>query len=74
MLLHAFAHVVQRRPTLTLDLIGEGPQTPDLQHLVSELGLEKRVRFLGAMEPVQVAAALRASDVFVLPSRNETLS
>jgi L-malate glycosyltransferase len=72
-LLHAFARVVQRRPTLTLDLIGEGPQTPDLQRLIAELGIEKRVHVLGAMEPAQVAAALRASDLFVLPSRNETL-
>jgi glycosyltransferase involved in cell wall biosynthesis len=72
-LLHAFARVVKRRSALTLDLIGEGPQTPELQRLISELGLAKRVRVLGAMEPVQVAAALRASDLFVLPSRNETL-
>jgi glycosyltransferase involved in cell wall biosynthesis len=72
-LVRAFARVGRRRPTLMLDLIGDGPQTPDLRRLISELGLEKRVRLLGAMQPAQVAAALRASDLFVLPSRQETL-
>jgi L-malate glycosyltransferase len=72
-LVHAFALVAPRRPKLKLDLIGHGPQTPELQSLISELGVEERVRLLGAMAPAQVAAALRASDLFVLPSRNETL-
>jgi L-malate glycosyltransferase len=72
-LLHAFALLAHDRPSLKLDLVGDGPQTQELRRLTSELGLQGRVRFLGAMEPAQVASALRESDVFVLPSRNETL-
>jgi glycosyltransferase involved in cell wall biosynthesis len=72
-LLRAFATLAGRRPELTLDLVGEGPLTPELEQLAHELGLGERVRFLGSVEPAGVAEVLRSSHVFVLSSRNENL-
>ena len=47
-LLRAFAAVASRRPDLTLDLIGDGPLTGDLQRTAAELDLSARVRFHGS--------------------------
>jgi glycosyltransferase involved in cell wall biosynthesis len=71
-LLRAFRSLVDRRPELTLDLVGEGPLTPDLKRLATDLGLAEHVRFLGPMDPPAVATVLRESHVFVLSSLVET--
>ncbi len=72
-LLRAFAQIAERRPTLTLELIGEGPLTASLKRLAAELGADERVRFTGSAAPAEVAEALRAADVFVLSSLSENL-
>jgi glycosyltransferase involved in cell wall biosynthesis len=72
-LIRAFASLVQERPELTLELIGEGPLTPHLRQTAAELGLGGRVRFTGLAAAPQVAEALRSADVFVLPSLSENL-
>lgn len=53
-------------------LAGDGPYRFLLENLVQELGIEKRVRFLGEVE--DVPAVLREIDIFVLPSVSEGLS
>jgi glycosyltransferase involved in cell wall biosynthesis len=70
-LLHAFAEL--SRPQLTLDLIGDGPETSDLKRLAEDLGVGDRVRFRGRASPPEIAEALRASDVFVLSSHSENM-
>lgn len=52
-------------------LIGDGPEKHVLTALVTRLGLEDRVRFLGARFGVEKQTALRESDLCVLTSRNE---
>jgi glycosyltransferase involved in cell wall biosynthesis len=71
-LLRAFETLVASRPELTLALIGDGPLTPRLRELASDLGLDTRVRFAGPLDSHAVAAALRDSHVFVLASLFET--
>ena len=71
-LLHTFKLLLARHPDLTLDLIGDGPLTPDLKRLAAELELGPRVRFIGPTDPEGVAAILRQSHVFVLSSLVET--
>jgi glycosyltransferase involved in cell wall biosynthesis len=71
-LLRAFAAIAAERPTLKLELIGDGPLTPELQQLAAELGNE-RVSFAGAAKPPEIAARLAASDVFVLSSLSENM-
>jgi L-malate glycosyltransferase len=72
-LLHAFARLVARDPEVTLELIGEGPLTPDLRQLAKGLGLDGRVRFSGIADPPEIADALRASNVYVLSSLSENM-
>jgi glycosyltransferase involved in cell wall biosynthesis len=72
-LLRAFASLVERRGTLTLELIGEGPLTSDLRRLAEELGVTEHVRFVGTATPAQIADALRAADIFVLSSLSENM-
>ncbi|MCL2468682.1 MAG: glycosyltransferase [Alphaproteobacteria bacterium] len=67
-LLHALADL----PGVYLWLAGSGPEERQLRALSRQLGLAKRVRFLGWRE--DRAALLRASDMLVLPSRSEGLS
>jgi glycosyltransferase involved in cell wall biosynthesis len=53
-------------------LAGDGPYRPLLEELTRQLGMEKRVRFLGEIS--DVASVLREIDIFVLPSVSEGLS
>lgn len=57
--------------TARLLIAGAGPLQPELTQLAAQLGLEKRVRFLG-FDP-NVARWMRAADGFVLSSRLEGL-
>lgn len=59
-------------PGVMLVLAGEGPERGRLETLVSELGLGRRVLFLGRRS--DVPELLAVSDVFVLPSLFEGAS
>lgn len=69
-LLDAMSRLQQRGHRLTLVLIGEGPQRPDLERQAQRLGID--VRFLG--HRTDVPAFLARADVVVLPSLEEGLS
>ena len=60
-------------PEATLDIVGEGPEREPLERLATELGVADRVRLLGARSREEVAEAMRAADIFVLPSFHENL-
>jgi glycosyltransferase involved in cell wall biosynthesis len=55
-----------------LVLAGDGSARPDLERRARELGLERRVRFLGWRD--DLAAVLGTLDLFVLTSRSEGTS
>ena len=57
-----------------LKLVGEGPERDYLERLASELGIQKRVHFLGARNAAGVQRELEKMDVFVLPSLAEGMS
>lgn len=61
-------------PEVTLTLAGHGDQQPVLTDLVSELGLEKSVRFVGTLNKAQLAKAYRDASVFVTMSSSEVQS
>ena len=71
-LLRAVQQVVQVLPTITVLIIGDGPQAGELHRLANELGLRDTIRFLGAR--IDIPVLNRLLDVFVLPSREEALS
>lgn len=58
-------------PDVYLWLAGSGPEEKNLKKQCHELGLDKRVRFLGWR--TDVTALMRTADVFVCPSRHEGL-
>lgn len=61
-----------RTENIVVALVGEGPERTALEALARELGIARRVRFLGHRE--DVAELLPAMDVFVLPSVSEGMS
>jgi glycosyltransferase involved in cell wall biosynthesis len=60
-------------PQLHCRIIGEGPDRARFEALARELGIAQRVRFEGRKSRADVADAMRACSVFVLPSRCEGL-
>jgi glycosyltransferase involved in cell wall biosynthesis len=55
-----------------LQIVGDGPLKESLQSQVEQLGLQSSVAFFGQVSDVE--RILRASDIFVLPSRAEGMS
>jgi glycosyltransferase involved in cell wall biosynthesis len=70
-LLEAIALLAGRREDLTLDVIGDGADRPQLEALAQRLGLSDVVAFQGAKVKQEIAEQLREADLFVLASRYE---
>lgn len=71
LLIEAVAEIAEAHPRLHLLLVGDGPQRPELERLVCEHGLQRRVRLVGRRE--DVGACLRAMDLYVNCSHSEGL-
>lgn len=72
MLLRGFAGAASARPDVDLLLAGDGPLRNDMEALAADLGLKRRVHFLGVRG--DVPELLQAADVFVLTSISEAAS
>ena len=68
-LLRAVARLVADRPTVRVDVVGEGRDRPRLEALVAELGLQDVVRLLGARPHEEALARIAGARVFCLPAR-----
>lgn len=51
-----------------LTLAGDGPEKPNMESLIDELGLRQNVTFSGFLDNEQLLAAMREQDVFLHPS------
>jgi len=71
LLLRAVARLREQVPGLRLAVAGDGPEAPRLERLACELGVERRVRWLGARP--EIAGLLSAADLVAVPSRSEGL-
>ena len=67
-LIRAFEVLARRHASVELVIIGDGPLDRPLRTLASSLGLEHRVRFLGALPHAEVLAWMRKAAMLVLPS------
>lgn len=73
-LLEALAKCRDRGLNFRLTIVGEGRLRSDLETYSARLGLAELVRFSGALPAgEEIVAALDASDIFIMPSRQEGL-
>lgn len=71
-LLRAFARVVARLPEARLRIVGDGPELSANRRLATELKVQDRVVFTGALASTDALdAEYRGARVFCLPSRQE---
>jgi glycosyltransferase involved in cell wall biosynthesis len=79
-LIRSFASLLARRFSLRLTVVGGAfyrayaRDERDVRALVTTLGLDDRIRFLGEQSPEEVAREMRRSAMLVVPSRRETFS
>lgn len=55
----------------SLAIVGAGPEREGLEALARDLGVEGRVRFLGAVPPSEVVARLQRADLALFPAIGE---
>jgi len=72
-LIRALATLKPDFPSLTLEIIGRGPEQRRLEELAGKLECADRVRFLGRRSREETAAAMRRCTIFALLSRYEGL-
>jgi len=72
-LLEAMAKLTRSAPSLELKIIGDGPEKPELEEIAAQLGLGRRVSFLGFLPPDEVRQWMQRAKLFVLPSVEEGL-
>jgi colanic acid/amylovoran biosynthesis glycosyltransferase len=61
----AFSKVLERVPEARLVMIGDGPLRPAVERVISGLGVEDRVRLLGAQDHAHVVELMRRAAVFM---------
>jgi N-acetyl-alpha-D-glucosaminyl L-malate synthase BshA len=61
---------VRKEVPAILLMVGDGPERTRSREVAVELGVERYVRYLGQMDAVE--EVLAASDLFILPSENES--
>jgi glycosyltransferase involved in cell wall biosynthesis len=71
-LMSAVRIVADKQPDFVLDIVGDGPDRPDLEAMCDELGLRAHVNFLGFRDDVQ--HFLSRAEFFVLSSVTEGVS
>lgn len=74
-LIRAAKEFSQKLPNLNAVIVGFQPDVDyfqELKSLVSDLGLNERVQFLGGLDQGDIAALYRRALALVYPSRNET--
>ncbi len=71
-LLHAVALVLKDYPQFRLVLIGDGQERKSLEDLAKELGIRKRVTFIGPLSFSEIPAYMKAANLFGFASITET--
>ncbi|HET9951211.1 MAG TPA: N-acetyl-alpha-D-glucosaminyl L-malate synthase BshA [Candidatus Eisenbacteria bacterium] len=61
---------VRKEVPAVLLMVGDGPERTRSREVAVELGVDRHVRYLGQMDAVE--EVLAASDLFILPSENES--
>ena len=67
-LIEAVPLILEKFPGANIRIAGDGPEMDMLKRLSRELGVHKRVRFIGAVENEVLPALYQTADVVVFPS------
>ena len=67
--LRALADVIRHHPATRMIIAGDGPARPELESLITELGLGERVELRGWIEPESVPALINEATLVIMPSR-----
>jgi len=67
-LLEAFHLVIKKRPNAVLNIVGDGQEMGYLKLRAEQLGIKKRVNFIGSLPRKKIAGWYRNSKVVVVPS------
>jgi len=67
-LIRATADLVNEFPSISLDIVGDGPERSRLERLAKKIGLAGQVRFVGCQSRKQIAWAMKRCTLFALPS------
>jgi glycosyltransferase involved in cell wall biosynthesis len=70
-LIDSLPSIVERFPQATLDIVGDGPDLPDLRKRAGSTAVSSRVTFHGAVDHASVLRLLREADVFCYPTSTE---
>lgn len=73
-LIETMGSILVKYPGTLLAIVGDGPQRPELEARVEELGLSRNVVFMGRLSQKDLVVALRQADVFVLNTAYEGFS
>ena len=71
-LVRSIPALVAAHPAARVDIVGEGVQRPELEHLIDDLGIGAQARLLGRIDHARVPDFLRTLSVFANPSREES--
>jgi glycosyltransferase involved in cell wall biosynthesis len=71
LLIEALPEIFQQFPRATALIVGDGGERAKLEARVRDLGLARRVTFLGKRQPHEIAEYLSAADVFVSTSLSD---
>ena len=67
-LLMAFKEVLKHYPSLTLKIIGDGPEKKALKKLCRTLKISGNVEFMGALSQEQLTKWYQSAKIFIMPS------
>jgi glycosyltransferase involved in cell wall biosynthesis len=67
-LLQSIASLQSSHPEITLTVVGDGEERAILEQMSLQLGLQKRVKFVGYKSQAEVRQYLQQTEIFVLPS------
>ncbi|MEL6381815.1 MAG: glycosyltransferase family 4 protein [Cyanobacteria bacterium J06626_18] len=67
-LFEALAQLRERYPDMTLTVVGDGQERPEIEASAQHLGLGHMVNFVGYKSQTEVREYLQQTDIFILPS------
>ena len=71
-LLHACKRLKDSKIDFRLEILGDGPLSPELKFLAEELNLQDEVEFRGKVDNTEVFPWLNSIDIFILPAQKDS--